>query len=95
MGCNPRIEEGKYLLQAIEKKTGFAVAILSKQDIWQWTRGRFKVASELDRALAILIERNYLREHTLDKGTVGRKLVEYELNPAIGTESISKIVATV
>ncbi|WP_407311754.1 YfjI family protein [Desulfosporosinus sp. SB140] len=94
MGANPRIEDAKYLLQAIEKKTYFTVSTLSKQDIWQWTRGRFKVASELDRALAILIERNYLRERIIEKGTVGRKYIEYELNPALGTESIAKIEST-
>ena len=88
MGANPRIEDAKYLLHAIEKKTGFSIGSLGKQEIWQWTRGRFKVASELDRALAVLVERNYLRERIIENGTVGRKHIEYELNPALDTQTI-------
>ena len=79
MGADPEIEAARYTWEVIQDK---GQAMFTKSEVWKWTKGRFERAEPLTKALAILAERNYLRELSPpDKKGAGRKLVRFEVNP--------------
>ncbi|WP_334110558.1 YfjI family protein [Thermodesulfitimonas autotrophica] len=80
MGADPALDAARYLLERIRSK---AVERFSKQEVWQWTKGRFERAQQLDQALSILVERGYIRELPAEhrSGPGRRPAARYEVNP--------------
>lgn len=79
MGVDADIENAKYVWTVIQAKGGRE---FKKQDVWQWTRGRFKKVEPLNMALAILVERKYLNEVIPEHKGPGRKPApSYKINP--------------
>lgn len=80
MGANPAIEKARHLWAVIERREATA---FSKQNVWQWTRGGFKRANELDEPLAVLVERHYIFElQSEQREGPGRKPSRrYRVNP--------------
>lgn len=80
MGADPEIEAARYTWEVIQDKCRDK---FKKQDVWQWTKGRFEKVDQLNAALVILSDRNYLREIPApNKQGAGRKAApSYEVNP--------------
>ena len=79
MGTDEGVSNAKYLLRVMEKE---GIEDLSRQELWQKTRGKFKTAEKMDSALNILIEHGYIRERQPDRKGPGRpKGPGYLVNP--------------
>ncbi len=59
---------------------------LTKHDIHRGVRGRIKTAEALDKALRILVQRNYVRRLPNVQG-VGRPSIPYEVSPFVGRDA--------
>jgi hypothetical protein len=86
MGADPEIEAAKHLLKWARKwveSTGDP--LFTKQNAWQGTKGKFKKVADLDKALALLTERGFIRPRVEDrKKGPGRKPGGiYEINPQV------------
>ncbi len=79
MGADPALGNARYLWGHIERR---GVLALTKRDAFNWTRGRFKQASELDAPLKILVDHNYLLEQASEErlGPGRRRSLVYQVN---------------
>ena len=84
MGADPEIEAARYVLRRIHKwvEAGGDL-VFRKQDGWQGTKGRFKKVADLDKALGLLVDHEFIRQVITDKRPgPGRKPGGvYEINP--------------
>ncbi|MGH9839694.1 MAG: YfjI family protein [Blastocatellia bacterium] len=81
MGADPEIEAAKYVLRFIEKA---GVEEITKREIFEKTKGRFKKVDALEPALKVLEAHNYIRPlaRATEPGKAGRKASQlYEINP--------------
>ena len=76
MGANQTEEDAKYLLKRI-LNTGKDE--ISKRDLWQTCKGKFKKVEEMEPALQMLIDMGYVAEATQNTG--GRPSVKIIVNP--------------
>ena len=77
MGANEGIADAKYLLRRIK---GIGKPEISKNELIQATRGKFKKSENMDPALSILEERGYIRRVVISEGR-GRPKEIIEVNP--------------
>ena len=82
MGADPEIEDARHVVKWIERTRA---AQFTQREAHNALQGRFKRAEPLQRALAILTERHYLRTMQAEpKSGAGRKPgAFYEVNPAL------------
>lgn len=82
MGADPKIEDARYLLGWLERGD---LRSFTKRDAFQATKGRFKQVSDLEPALDLLEECNYVRAQAdKPRGGAGRKpSPTYEVNPRL------------
>jgi hypothetical protein len=81
MGADPAVEEARHLLRWLSKEPR---ATFTKREAFEGTKGRFKRVEAMEPALAVLLERGYLREQEPPEPTSrpGRKASPvYEVNP--------------
>jgi hypothetical protein len=80
MGADPDMENARYLVRGIER---VGRPTFSKRDAFESTRGRFKRVSELEPALALLEDRNYIRRRPDDPhpGSGRKPSPTFEVNP--------------
>lgn len=80
MGLDPGENDADYLRRWLTKH---GQRMLTKQEIWQGTRGRFGKAERLDRAIERLIEHRFLRALPAQerKGPGRKPAPSYELSP--------------
>src|SRR5262249_47248641 len=86
MGADPEIEAAQYLMKWLLKWIGSGNdLIFRKQDAWQGTKGRFKKVADLDQALALLIEHEFIRQRVSEgrKGPGRKPGGVYEINPGV------------
>ncbi len=86
MGADEQIGQAKYVLRWIEKA---AARTFTKRDAHQANKGRFKKVSDLEPALNLLEEHNFIRpQKGSDDGKRGRKPSQvYEVNPSLNDPS--------
>jgi hypothetical protein len=82
MGYRSEQSAAEYLLDVIRKK---GAPIFLRQACWQWCKGRFTSASDLDAALDVLIRHGFLRREVRRDGP-GRPGTWYIVNPAVFQE---------
>jgi hypothetical protein len=75
MGADDETENAKYLWKRIYN---LGKGVLTKSEIIQLTRGRFKRAADLDGPLKRLLENGYLRSQTVETG--GRASEQFLVN---------------
>jgi hypothetical protein len=75
MGADDETENAKYLWKRIYN---LGKGVLTKSEIIQLTRGRFKRAADLDEPLKRLLENGYLRSQTVETG--GRASEQFLVN---------------
>ena len=85
-GADAEVENAKHVLQWIGRK---AVTSFSVRDAYQGLKGRFKKVSELQPALKLLEEHEYLRlrREPERKGRGRRPSPAYDVNPYVHTNS--------
>jgi hypothetical protein len=86
MGADPEIQAAKHLLKWARKWVESDGDLLfTKQNAWQGTKSKFKKVADLDKAIALLIERGFIRPRVEDrKKGPGRKPGGiYEINPQV------------
>lgn len=64
------LEDAKYILEVFEKEN---LTVMSRQHIWTATKHRFAKAENLDQALTILEDRDYISTQVFQKHARGRK----------------------
>jgi replicative DNA helicase len=80
MGGTPVVQEARYVLGWIERNDAETI---TKREIFEGTKGRFKRVSALEPALTLLVEHNFIREqpHEARSGPGRRPSPIYEVNP--------------
>lgn len=68
MGSDPKVSDAKYILKKLD-----GVKQITKRDLFNQCRGRFKKMDELEPVIALLLDHNYLREMTPPSTGAGRK----------------------
>jgi hypothetical protein len=92
MGSDPRVEAARHVLRWLRSEyseySESAPLSLSRRDIHQGNRRRFKTAEELDPVLDLLLKHYYLRLKPAS-GNRGRghRSPTYEVNPAVFSEA--------
>ncbi|MCX6021263.1 MAG: DUF3987 domain-containing protein [Chloroflexi bacterium] len=83
MGTDPEVEDAQHIVRWLQQRAGQAT--ITKRDLYQGTKGRFKKVTALDGPLSLLLEHGYLREiEQEDRPGPGRKpSTTYEINPAL------------
>jgi replicative DNA helicase len=86
MGADPAIDNASHILSWLTKKRE---TTLTKRDIFEGTKGRFKQVADLEKPLSLLMEHGYLRERTPDsRNGPGRSPSPgFEINPYIWSHS--------
>jgi hypothetical protein len=86
MGADPVVEEARHILSWIEKKHQPTV---TKRDIFEGTKGRFKRADDLNKPLDVLIEHEYLRQRAEPerRGPGKPPSPTFEVNPFIWADA--------
>jgi len=81
MGADELVESAKYLLRWVQR-TG--ASTFSKREAFEGTKGRFKRVAELEPAIGVLVEHNYVRElaDETERRPGRRKSPRYQVNPA-------------
>jgi hypothetical protein len=95
MGADERLHDAQHVVRWLTRyfedceDCGRGVASVSKRDIYQAFKGRFKTVEELDPALKILLDAGYLRpEPRLKPTSAGRPASpRYEINPHLRTRA--------
>jgi hypothetical protein len=82
MGADPVVEHAKYVLAWLKRK---GVEALTRRDLFEGTKGRFKRVEELVAPLDLLVNHGYLRELALTSHSgPGRKpSPSYGVNPRV------------
>jgi hypothetical protein len=70
MGADPQIENAKLILKYIKKQ---GISKFTKRDIQRGNRTRFKRAEDIDPALNLLLDSNYINEYPVAYNGIGRK----------------------
>jgi replicative DNA helicase len=80
MGADPKIEDAKFIVRWLERD---GRAVVSKRDIHQANKGRFKEVAALDPALQVLQDHDYLRliEPERKSDGVRKKGQKFAVNP--------------
>lgn len=86
MGADDDYEDAKYLWRRIQS-TGYDE--ISKRDLYQLCKGKFKRVEEMAPALLVLIEMGYIREEENQTGERGRPSKKIVVNPM--TKNIKNI----
>jgi replicative DNA helicase len=89
MGADPAVEEARHILSWIERKQQPTV---TKRDIFEGTKGRFKRADDLNKPINVLIEHEYLRQKAEPerRGPGKPPSPTYEVNPFLWEDSANK-----
>lgn len=88
MGADQDYEDAKYLWRRIE---GTGQDELTKNDLLQLTRGKFKKAESMEPAMQMLIDLGYVRRETRKTGGKGRPSEIVTVNPyAVNTVNTEK-----
>ena len=77
MGADSEVENAKYLLRRPESVRSTE---LTKRDLFRLAKGRFRRTGDLEKSLAILSERGFVREVIVQTG--GRPSCRLQVNPA-------------
>ncbi len=86
MGADPKIEDAKFIVRWLERD---GRAVVSKRDIFEGTKGRFKEVTSLEPALQTLQDHDYLRLTEVPQKTGrGRKpSQQFAVNPFLNPAS--------
>jgi replicative DNA helicase len=86
MGADPAIADAQHILSCIKRKEQ---SVITKRDIFEGTKGRFKRVNELEKPLSILIEHGYIgQQSTEDHHGPGRSPSPvFEVNPHLFADS--------
>jgi hypothetical protein len=89
MGADPAVEGARHILAWIEKKHRPS---LTKRDIFEGTKGRFKRADDLNKPIELLIEHGFLRNKAEPqrRGPGKPPSPAFEVNPSLGGDSANK-----
>jgi hypothetical protein len=77
MGADPVVEEARYVLGWLQRNP---TVNLSKRDLYQGVRSRFKRAEDLEPALRMLVAHGYLRDLPQERRQ-GRPSPRYLVSP--------------
>ncbi len=88
MGADESQEDARYLWKRIES-TGQDE--ISKRDLFQLCKGKFKKVDAMEPALKNLVEMGYIREAGQDTGERGRPSIKLLVNPVSKISKVSKI----
>ncbi|MCD7888280.1 MAG: hypothetical protein LUG44_11865, partial [Clostridiales bacterium] len=79
-GADPDVEDAKYLLRRLTFKGEHEI---SKGELVRRCQKRFPRADDMNRALHILEERNYIRVERIETGKKGRPPEIIKIHPAV------------
>lgn len=80
MGADEQLYDAKYLLKRIESMEQTEI---SKRDLFQICKGKFKKIDAMESAIQILIEMEYIREIDISTGERGRPSKKIIVNPML------------
>jgi hypothetical protein len=86
MGADPAIADATYILDWLVSRQ---MTSISKRDLFDATKGRFKRAKNLDAGLTILAEHDYLRQRAqATRSGPGRKPSPvFDVNPFVWSQN--------